>query len=137
MLDSMAGAFLQVGVFVGAVLFIFGYINFKSQGRFVEKLRSAKKYQPIIGAFLGLTPGCGGAIFVMPLYLKGQVSYGTVIAALLATMGDAAFVLITTDIRAYLLVSAVCFIVAVITGYIIDYLGICREILIAKKKSIG
>ncbi len=87
-------AFLQVGVFVGAVLLIFGYINYKRQGRFVTTLENSKRLQPFFGSLLGITPGCGGAIFVMPLYLKGTVSFGTIIATLIATMGDAAFVLI-------------------------------------------
>lgn len=72
-LYSMEGSFLQVTVFVGAVLMMFNYINFKTKGAFIETIKNAKKFQPIIGALLGLTPGCGGAIFVMPLFIKGNV----------------------------------------------------------------
>lgn len=117
-------AFLQVGVFVGAVLLIFGFINYKTQGRFVQRLENSKRIQPIIGAFLGLTPGCGGAIFVMPLYLKGTVSYGTVIATLIATMGDSAFVLISTRPLDYVYVSVISFATAILCGYLIDALKI-------------
>lgn len=124
LMDSAQSAFLEVGVFVGAVLLIFGYINYKTQGRFVQKLESAKKLQPFFGALLGLTPGCGGAIFVMPLYLKGSVTFGTVIAALIATMGDAAFVLISTRPLEYLVVSGISFLAGIATGYIIDALKI-------------
>lgn len=116
------GSFLQVVVFVGAVLIIFGYINYKTQGSFVDKLERSKRLQPIIGALLGLTPGCGGAIFVMPLYLKGSVTFGTVVATLVATMGDAAFVLISTKPFEYLLVSAISLVAAVLTGYAVDAL---------------
>ena len=35
-----------------------------------------------------------GAIIVMPMYARGYVTYGTVIATLIATLGDATFVLI-------------------------------------------
>ncbi|WP_431357812.1 putative manganese transporter [Haloarcula marina] len=38
--------------------------------------------QPLAGALLGLTPGCGGAIMAMPLYIRGTVSFRTVVAAL-------------------------------------------------------
>ena len=124
LLESAEGAFLEVGVFVGAVLLIFGYINYKTQGRFVQKLEQSKRLQPFFGALLGLTPGCGGAIFVMPLYLKGTVTFGTVIATLVATMGDAAFVLISTRPLDYLLVSAISFVAAIITGYTVDALKI-------------
>ena len=124
LLDCAEGAFLEVGVFVGAVLLIFGYVNYKTQGGFVRKLENAKRLQPVFGALLGLTPGCGGAIFVMPLYLKGSVTFGTVIATLVATMGDAAFVLITTRPLDYLIVSGISFVAGIITGYIVDALKI-------------
>ena len=123
-LASAESSFLQVGVFVGAVLLIFGYVNYKTQGRFIGKLERSKKLQPIFGALLGLTPGCGGAIFVMPLYLKGTVTFGTVVATLVATMGDAAFVLISTQPLEYLIISAISLAAAVITGYLVDGLKI-------------
>lgn len=115
------GAFLQVGVFVGAVLLIFGYINYKKNGKLIESIEKSKKIQPIIGALLGLSPGCGGAILVMPLYIKGTISFGTVIATLIATMGDSAFVIMTTMPLKYIWVSILSFIIAIIAGYAVDY----------------
>ncbi len=124
LLSTAENAFLQVGVFVGAVLLLFGFINYKRQGKFVESLEKNKPWQPIFGSLLGLSPGCGGAIFVMPLYLKKTVTFGTVIATLIATMGDSAFVLMSTHPKEYLLVSVISLIVAVITGYIVDKLKV-------------
>ncbi|SHJ87370.1 Putative, 10TM heavy-metal exporter [Anaerobranca californiensis DSM 14826] len=128
-LDSMEGAFIEVGVFVGAVLLFFGYINFKKSGKFIENIEKSKKYQPIIGGLLGLTPGCGGAIFVMPLFFNGSVTFGTVIATLMSTMGDAAFVMIATKPLDYLIVSALMFIVGVATGYLVDLTPLGDKIL--------
>lgn len=120
-IDSAEDSFIQVTVFVGAVLLIFGYINYKKSGKLVEKIEESKKTQPIIGSLLGLTPGCGGAIFVMPLFPKGTVSFGTIVATLIATMGDSAFVIMSVMPLQYILVSILSFIVAIITGYIVDY----------------
>lgn len=123
-LNTAENAFLQVGVFVGAVLLLFGFINYKRKGKFVKSLEQGKRWQPIFGSLLGLTPGCGGAIFVMPLYLKTTVSFGTVLATLIATMGDSAFVLMSTHPKEYILVSAISLVVAIITGYVVDKIGI-------------
>lgn len=120
-LECAEGAFLEVGSFVGVVLLLFGYINYKTSGNFVNKIEKSKKWQPVIGALLGLSPGCGGAIFVMPLYVKRMVGFGTVIATLIATMGDSAFVIISTMPVHYLVVSAIALGTAIITGYIVDY----------------
>lgn len=133
-LESAEGAFLEVGSFVGIVLLLFGYINYKKSGGFVRKIEDSKKWQPIIGALLGLSPGCGGAIFVMPLFVKGTVSFGTVIATLIATMGDSAFILISTLPAHYLLVSVISFIVAIISGYLVDHLQIGSKLLLNMKK---
>jgi hypothetical protein len=133
-LGSAEGAFLQVTVFVGAVLLLFGYINFKKQGGLVQNIAENKKWQPIIGAFLGLTPGCGGAIFIMPLYLRGSVTFGTVVAALIATAGDSAFVVISTIPLHFVLISLLSFSAAVATGYVVDYYGIGKNLILKKDK---
>ncbi|MDD4116047.1 MAG: putative manganese transporter [Massilibacteroides sp.] len=136
-LSCAENAFLQVGVFVGAVLLIFGYINYKREGGFVRSLENSKRWQPVIGSMLGLSPGCGGAIFVMPLYLKGTVTFGTVIATLIATMGDSAFVLMSTLPKEYLLVSAVSIVVAIVSGYIVDKLKIDSRFSKRKQKLLN
>ncbi len=119
-LGSAESAFLEVGVFVGAVLLLFGYINYKKSGSFIAAIQRSKSWQPVIGALLGLTPGCGGAIFVMPLFFKKAVSFGTVVATLIATMGDSAFVIIASHPLQYIMISVISFIVAILTGYAVD-----------------
>ncbi|MDI9441441.1 MAG: arsenic efflux protein [Firmicutes bacterium] len=126
---SAEGAFIEVTAFVGAVLLIFGYIDYLLSGRLVQKIEDSKKLQPVIGAFLGLTPGCGGAIFVMPLFPRRMVTFGTVNATLLATMGDSAFVLMTAMPKQFLLASAIAFVVAIIVGYLIDLLPLGERLL--------
>ena len=128
-LYSAENAFIQVTVFVGAVLLFFGYIDYKFSGKLVRKIEESKKTQPIIGSLLGLTPGCGGAIFVVPLFPKGTVSFGTIVATLIATMGDSAFVLMSAMPLKYILVSIISFVVAIITGYIVDYFNFGDKLL--------
>jgi Putative, 10TM heavy-metal exporter len=126
---NASAAFVDVTVFVGAALLIFGVINYKLEGRLVEYIAKRKAYQPVIGALLGLIPGCGGAILVMPLYVKKKVSFGTVVAALIATTGDSAFVLISEDIRVFVVLSVVSFVVAIVAGCLVDYFGIGKKYL--------
>lgn len=126
---SAENAFIQVTVFVGAVLLLFGYVDYILSGRLVQTIGAAKKLQPVIGAILGLIPGCGGAIFVMPLFPRGVVSFGTVIATLLATMGDSAFVLMSVMPKQWIFVSVISFFVAVAVGYIVDLTPIGDRLL--------
>ena len=127
-LKAASDSFLQVTVFVGIALLAFGLINYKLNGLLIAKIETSKKIQPIIGALLGLSPGCGGAILIMPLFLRGSVSYGTVVATLIATMGDAAFVLITKAPQTYLWISALSLVVSIITGYLVDYFNVGEKL---------
>ena len=126
---SMRDAFLAVTVFVAAMVLLFSWLQYTTSGRFVEYIRERKRLQPVIGALMGLTPGCGGAIVMMPMYARGYVPYGTVVATLIATLGDSAFVLIgaaVTDssfIAPLLAVHAISFIVGVTWGYFVDMTG--------------
>ena len=126
---SMRDAFLAVTVFVAAMVLLFSWLQYATSGRFVEYIRERRKLQPLIGALMALTPGCGGAIVMMPMYARGYVTYGTVVATLIATLGDSAFVLIgaaVTDSRfiaPMLAVHALSFCVGVSWGYLVDMTG--------------
>ena len=125
----MRDAFLAVTVFVAAMVFLFSWLQYATSGRFVEYIRRKKKLQPVIGALMGLTPGCGGAIVMMPMYARGYVSYGTVLATLIATLGDSAFILIgaaITDssfVAPLIAVHAISFVTGVSWGYLVDMTG--------------
>ena len=123
---SMRDAFLAVTVFVAAMILLFSWLQFITAGRFMVWIRENRGLQPVIGAIMGLTPGCGGAIIVMPMYARGYVTYGTVIATLIATLGDAAFILIgaifqdSSYLTPVIVVHATSFVVGVLWGYGVD-----------------
>ena len=127
---SMRDAFLAVTVFVAAMVLFFSWLQYISAGRFVDTIRANTAWQPVIGALMGITPGCGGAIVMMPMYARGYVTYGTVIATLIATLGDAAFVLIgaaVTDpsfIAPVIAVHIISFVIGISWGYLVDGLKI-------------
>ena len=127
---SMRDAFLAVTVFVAAMVLLFSWLQYITAGKFVDVIRANTGWQPVIGAMMGITPGCGGAIVMMPMYARGYVTYGTVIATLIATLGDAAFVLIgaaVTDssfIAPVIAVHVISFIVGIFWGYLVDFMNI-------------
>ncbi len=130
LLLSMRDAFLAVTVFVAAMVLLFSWLQYATAGRFVDWIRANRRLQPVIGAIMGITPGCGGAIVMMPLYARGYVTYGTVISTLIATLGDAAFVLIggaianPSLIGPVVMVHVISLVVGIIWGLGVDALGI-------------
>ncbi|MEG0069463.1 MAG: putative manganese transporter [Cetobacterium sp.] len=122
--SSAIDAFFKVGVFVSISLLIIGLIDYKFNGLLLKLIEKNQKNQIYFAALLGLIPGCGGAIVIVPLYISGQVSFGSLVTAFITTMGDAAFVLMVGDIKAYFIVLLISGSVGILTGRIIDKLKI-------------
>ena len=117
---AISDAYLQVTVFVAATLalvYVFETAFRFDLGRAMER---ARWLQSPIASFLGALPGCGGAIIVVTQYTRGLISFGSVVAVLIATMGDAAFLLIAREPLTGLAIMAMGFTVGSISGWLID-----------------
>jgi hypothetical protein len=123
LLRPVADAFLQVGVPVALLAAVVAWVRVRYGARALDVLVRHRRLAPVIGAALGVLPGCGGAILVMILHLRGRASFGTAMATLTATMGDASFVLLAADPVVGLAVHGVLFVTGVITGYAVDATG--------------
>ena len=60
---SMRDAFLAVTVFVAAMVLLFSWLQYITAGKFVDAIRANKRWQPVIGALMGITPGCGCLLY--------------------------------------------------------------------------
>ena len=118
--NSMIDAYVQVSVFVGFTLFVF--IGLDSLTKFDVKLFLSKtqKVHVPLASFLGAIPGCGGAIIVVTQYIQGRISFGSLVAVLTATMGDAAFLILAIEPSTGLLIFVLGIIVGSISGYFVD-----------------
>ncbi|WP_263786192.1 putative manganese transporter [Salinibacter grassmerensis] len=121
---SIRDGFVQVSAFVAVTVLLFSYLQYRTSGRIVTFLRNHRRMQPIAGALLGLTPGCGGAIVAMPLYIRGTISFGSVVATLGATAGDSAFVILAIAPGAGVYAYGLAFTASVAFGYAIDHWGL-------------
>lgn len=123
----LADAYLQVSVFVAATLLAF----YGAEKIFKFDIRvwmRTSRHQVPISALLGTLPGCGGAVVVVAAHTSGNVSFGSVVAALTATMGDAAFLLIATRPDAAAVALPVALAVGVVSGLLVDkFSGFGRE----------
>lgn len=136
LINSAEETFLHVGSLVSISILLFGYINYKTSGTFVEIISRNKKLQPIVGALLGALPGCGGSIVLMPLFISNKVTFGSIIASLIASMGDSAFLIMASDFKAYISVTIISFIVGILTGYLVDYFKLEEKLNLHRCKNI-
>lgn len=73
-----------------------------------------------MASLLGALPGCGGAIVVVTQYIQGRISFGSLVAVLTATMGDAAFLLLAAEPLTGFFIFGLGAFVGIISGYIVD-----------------
>ncbi len=131
--SSLIDAYLQVSVFVGFTLFVFlGLDSFKTF-KIKNILEKTKKFHVFIASTLGCVPGCGGAIIIVTQYIQGRISFGSLVAVLTSTMGDAAFLLLAKEPTSGLLVFFITFLSGLISGYIVDIFH-KKNFLLDKKK---
>ena len=118
----LSDAFWQVATYVAATLTLYHAISSRlsNTNKLTTLLEKSAYYQVLFSASMGAMPGCGGAIVVITQYVKGRLSFGSVVAVLTATMGDAAFLLLAAQPRIGLLVVAVGFITGLISGWVVD-----------------
>ena len=118
--QNLIDAYLQVSVFVGFTLFVFIGMDALTKFNISYILDKTKKFHVIIASLLGALPGCGGAIVVVTQYIQGRISFGSFVAVLTATMGDAAFLLLAKEPFTGLFIFTMGAFTGTITGYIVD-----------------
>ncbi len=118
--QALIDAYLQVSVFVGFTLFIFIGMDALTKFNIPYVLDKTKKFHVIMASLLGALPGCGGAIVVVTQYIQGRISFGSLVAVLTATMGDAAFLLLAAEPFTGLFVFVLGAGVGALTGFIVD-----------------
>jgi hypothetical protein len=116
----MVDAYVQASAFVAATLLLFYGAERVFRFDIGESLRGARHFQVPIAALLGATPGCGGAVIVVAAYSSGNVGFGAVVAALTATMGDAAFLLIAVKPQVALVLLPIQLATGIAVGWLID-----------------
>lgn len=126
--ELMVDAYLGVSVFVAGTLLLFYGAERLFGFDIGRALSTARAAQVPLAALLGATPGCGGAVVVVAAYSSGHVGFGAVVAALTATMGDAAFLLIATRPDVAAVVLPLSFAVGIVSGWMIDGLRLAPAI---------
>ena len=114
---------LSITLFVLSMMLIIDYINVFTKGIWSENLQKNKWKQVLLGAFLGIIPGCLGAYTAVSLYVHNIFGVGALVAAMIATSGDEAFFLFSIIPQTAFILTLVLFVIAVATGFIINALN--------------
>ncbi len=117
---ALSSAYVSVSTFVAFTLALFYALEHLLKMDTDHLLGKYPRWHIPIAAFMGALPGCGGAIIVMTQYVSGRLGFGSMVAVLTSTMGDAAFLLIAREPKTALLVYVISLSVGIVTGYIVE-----------------
>jgi hypothetical protein len=113
---------LMITSFVLIMMLLIEYINVHTRGSWQLALRKNRYGQYVLGAFLGVVPGCLDAFSAVSLYSHRTLSFGALVAAMIATSGDEAFVMLSMFPLQALWISLILFVVALAAGWLTDAL---------------
>jgi hypothetical protein len=91
---EVAGHAMMITGFVAVMMVVIEYVNVLSRGVWMRALAAGRFRQYLLAAILGAIPGCLGSFVAVSLYAHRRITLGAVVATMIATMGDATFVLL-------------------------------------------
>ena len=119
LIDILRNSILITGLVVVMMMMIES-LNIESKGMFFKGLRKTRTGQVVIGALLGSVPGCMGGFATVSLYTHRMFSFGALVAMMIASSGDEAFVMLAMIPDKALVLFAILFVIAVLVGIITD-----------------
>jgi len=111
---------ILVIVFVLMIIVEFFELNYRDKIR--KHITKKPLTQYTMSSFLGATPGCFGAFFIVSSYAHGIVGFGALVAVMIATAGDEAFVMLAKIPGTALLIFFICLVLGIIAGFLADKL---------------
>lgn len=105
---------------VMVMLLIIESINVGSSGKWMARLQKNKFSQVLLAVLLGLIPGCAGGFAIVSMYTHRLMSFGALVAGMLATFGDEAFVVMAYSPTTALWMCLWLFLIGIVVGVVTD-----------------
>ena len=110
---------LVITAFVIIMMLLIEYISVQTRGSWNKTFERKPFLQILISAVLGLLPGCLGVYLVVSLYVHRIFHFAALTAAMIATSGDEAFIMLAMIPGKALLIIGILFLGALLAGYIL------------------
>lgn len=102
------------------MMLLIEYINIHTHGESFRKLKDSPIKQVFLAATLGLIPGCVGGFAVVSLYTHKLLSFGALVAMMIASSGDEAFIMLALIPKTAIILFVALFATGIIAGIITD-----------------
>src|SRR5665647_1715942 len=93
---------LRVGAIILPLFLLVDWLNHTYGVQIENVLKSSRKFMPVVGALLGILPGCNVAVVTAIFFTEGIASLGTLMAVLIAKSDEALYVFLPLGFKAFL-----------------------------------
>ena len=112
---------IMITVFVIVMMIVIEFINVQSKGSWNVYLKKSSWLQIVLAGILGIFPGCLGSFAAVSLYVHNVINFAALVTVMIATSGDEIFIMFAMIPDTTLKLLIIIFIVAITTGFIINF----------------
>lgn len=123
--DALKGAVLVTGLVVVMMMMIESF-NISTSGKAFGGLRRSRVGQVLLSSFLGSIPGCMGGFASVSLYTHGMISFGALVAMMIASSGDEAFIMLAMFPDKAWWIFLILLGIAIVSGLLVDFVRVRR-----------
>jgi len=109
-----------ITVFVAMMMLMVEYLNVFSHGFLVNSVLGGRWRGYLLGTVLGLVPGCLGSFAMVSLFAHRRTTVGAIVATMIATSGDEAFVMMSLFPGTALAMFAAMAVIGIAAGWLTD-----------------
>ena len=109
---------VSITCLVMVMMLLIEFVNVSSSGRLLSKLQKRPYLQIGVASLLGLIPGCIGGFTIVSLYTHRLLSFGALVAGMISTFGDSAFLLFAMSPRTVAPLYGSLFLIAIVAGVV-------------------
>ncbi len=102
------------------MMLLIEYLNIDNQGKWLHSIKNSPVKQVLTGIILGAIPGCVGGFAAVSLYSHSVLGLGALIAAMIVSTGDEAFLLLAASPGIYLKLLLILSILAIVFGLCVN-----------------
>ncbi|HDL17965.1 MAG TPA: selenocysteine protein [Bacteroidetes bacterium] len=109
---------IEITLLVFLMMTTVDYFNVRTRGMLTNMIQK-KSWRPyVLSSFLGVIPGCFGSFMSVTMYFHGLIGFGALVGTMVATSGDAAYVMLSMFPEIALILFLLLFILGIVFGWL-------------------
>lgn len=113
---------LMITGFVFVMMLVIEYMNVLTRGEWQNRIAKSSTGQYLFAVLMGLFPGCLGSFAIVAMFTGRLVSVGAVIATMIVSTGDEAFVMLSIIPKETFMLMGILAVIGLLAGVTTDFI---------------